>query len=106
MINENHLSLRALGLRVFSELIDHCRNTKEVTNEIKQTRLGLQRICMDYIDGLAQLYTTQNEMTDIDKKQVLKTLQDFSSIAKSIKLSNLFLQSFVTVLNTFEQFGA
>jgi hypothetical protein len=38
MINQNVLSLRPLGLRVYSELISHCRSTTEVTQEIKQTR--------------------------------------------------------------------
>jgi hypothetical protein len=41
MINENTYGLSQLALRVFSVLIDHCRNTKEVTAEIKATRLGL-----------------------------------------------------------------
>ena len=102
MINQNVFGLRSLALRVYSELISHCRTTSVVTPEIKQTRLGLQRICMDYIDGLSKLYVTAAalpEVTQTDQKQILTTLQDFSSIAKSIKLSIMFLTSFVN-LNT------
>jgi hypothetical protein len=44
MINDNSFGLRQLALKVFSELISHCRTTSEVTAEIKATRLGLQRI--------------------------------------------------------------
>ena len=35
MVNKNLLGLRSLALRVYSELIDHCRTTSVVTNEIK-----------------------------------------------------------------------
>jgi hypothetical protein len=66
---------------------------------------------MDYIGGLVGLYTKGDEivsdakMTDDEGKRknkrilpgeekILKTLQDFASIAKSGKLSNLFLTSF------------
>ena len=66
MINLNTLGLRTLALRVFSDLIDHCRTTRQVTAEIKQTRLGLQRICMDYIEGLARLYVTAQDMSQSD----------------------------------------
>jgi len=56
MINQNQLGLRPLALRSFSELISHCRTTPDVTAEIKATRLGLQRISEDYIEGLSKLY--------------------------------------------------
>lgn len=56
MINQNVLGLRSLALKVFSELISHCRTTSEVTAEIKATRLGLSRISQDYIGGLSKLY--------------------------------------------------
>ena len=41
MINQNTWGLRGVALRVFSELIGHCRSTPDVTAEIKATRLGL-----------------------------------------------------------------
>lgn len=60
---------------------------------------------MDYIEGLSNLYFSPSYdekgeviyMSDMEKTQILKTLQDFSSVAKSVKLSNLFLQSFAEV---------
>lgn len=48
-MNKNLLDLRNTALKTFSELIEHCRNTKVVDNEIKATRKGLQNIAMDYI---------------------------------------------------------
>jgi len=56
MVNKNILGLRCLALKAFSELINHCRNTAVVTEQIQKTRIGLQRICMDYIEGLSRLY--------------------------------------------------
>jgi len=56
MVNKNDLHLRSLALQSFSALIDHCRTTRVVTEEIKKTRTGLQRICMDYIQGLSKLF--------------------------------------------------
>jgi hypothetical protein len=56
MIFEDTHGLRSLALRVFSELISHCRTTRIVTPEIKKTRQGLQRICLDYVDRLSSLY--------------------------------------------------
>lgn len=56
MVNKNTMGLRTLALRSFSELINHCRNTAVVTEQIKKTRIGLQRICMDYVEGLSNLY--------------------------------------------------
>ena len=91
-----------MALKSYHTLIDHCRNTKDVTSEVKQTRLGLQRICMDYIDGLSNLYRTLAE-NDPDKHIVLESIKDFASIAKSVKLSNLFLQTFVSLVTMFEQ---
>lgn len=41
MVNKNVLMLRPLALKVFSELINHCRTTKVVTEQIKKTRIGL-----------------------------------------------------------------
>jgi hypothetical protein len=49
MVNKNVLNLRPLALRVFSEIINHCRVTPVVTEQIKQTRLGLQKISIDYV---------------------------------------------------------
>ena len=110
-LNKNLLGLRDVALKTFSGLIEHCRNTKNVDEEIRKTRRGLQNIAMDYIGGLVGLYTKGDEivsdakMTDDEGKRknkrilpgeekILKTLQDFASIAKSGKLSNLFLTSF------------
>lgn len=38
MINKNIYGLRSLALRSYSELINHCRNTPVVTDQIKLTR--------------------------------------------------------------------
>ena len=38
MVNRNDYGLRSVALRSFSELINHCRNTPVVTEEIKKTR--------------------------------------------------------------------
>lgn len=56
MINKNTFGLRNLALKTFTELINHCRNTAVVTEQIKLTRKGLQRICMDYVQGLSKMY--------------------------------------------------
>ena len=56
MVNKNDFGLRTLALRSFSELINHCKNTSAVTEEIKKTRKGLQRITMDYVNGLSKMY--------------------------------------------------
>ena len=103
MINQNQFGLRPLALRVYSELISHCRNTLEVTAEIKATRLGLQRISEDYIEGLSKLYLSNElpALSDADRKHLLITLQDFASIAKSVKLSNKFLTGFADLLVRF-----
>lgn len=64
---------------------------------------------MDYITGLVALYTETASNRDIalhgedkvkTKSQVelLTTLKDFASIAKTGKLSNLFLTSFAEVV--------
>lgn len=58
MINQNVYGLRTLALKAFSTLINHCRVTSSVTEEIKKTRNGLKRISLDYIDGLSKLYTS------------------------------------------------
>lgn len=82
-------------------------------DEIRKTRKGLQNIAMDYIGGLVALYTndqTQNDTKMEDEApqkkktimpgqvKILNTLQDFASIAKTGKLSNLFLTSFAQVV--------
>jgi hypothetical protein len=41
MVNTNILGLRTMALKVFSEMIHHCRHTPVVTDQIKKTRLGL-----------------------------------------------------------------
>ena len=56
MVNRNDYGLRSVALRSFSELINHCRNTSVVTEEIKKTRKGLQRISLDYVQGLSKMY--------------------------------------------------
>lgn len=65
---------------------------------------------MDYIQGLSKLYIApgfdskgvQIYISAEEKNQILKTMQDFSSIAKSVKLSNLFLTSFAEVAQLIE----
>jgi len=49
ILNNDLLGLRPVALKTFSTLIKHCRNTKNVDEEIKKTRKGLQNIAMDYI---------------------------------------------------------
>ena len=66
-MNQDLLGLRNSALKSFSNLIGHCRNTDVVDEEIKKTRKGLQNIAMDYISGLATLYTqTEKENEDTD----------------------------------------
>ena len=103
MINQNQLGLRPLALRCYSELISHCRTTPDVTAEIKATRLGLQRISEDYLEGLSKLYLSNElpALSDADRKHILITLQDFASIAKSVKLSNKFLTGFADLMARF-----
>jgi len=82
LVNKNTLNLRSLALKSFSELIGHCRNTPVVDDQIKKTRLGLQRISMDYVEGLSKLYVTPNydstgvqiALTTEESGQILKTL--------------------------------
>lgn len=113
MVNKNYLGLRHLALKSLSELINHCRVTRVVTEQIKKTRAGLQRISLDYVSGLSTLYTRPEYdkegqevmMTGEEKDQILKTLTDFSSIAKTVKLSNIFLSSFAEVLGIVEGVG-
>jgi hypothetical protein len=99
MVNKNVLGLRAIALRAFSETIHHCKVTPIVTDQVKKTRLGLARISHDYVLGLSKLYCrTNNPLPDEERSQVLKTLQDFSSISKSVKLSNIFLTTFAELV--------
>lgn len=58
MVNKNLLGLRTLALRSLSNLINHCKTTPVVDEQIKKTRLGLQRIALDYVEGLGKLYTS------------------------------------------------
>ncbi len=56
---------------------------------------------MDYIQGLTKLYCVKDEnnlLTANEQAQCLKTLKDFSSISKTVKLSNLFLTSFAEIV--------
>ena len=83
MINQNMFGLRQLALRTYSALIAHCRSTSVVTEQIKKTRSGLQRISEDYVHGLSQLYLTGSDpilatpgsqISDSDRQQILLTL--------------------------------
>ena len=70
-----------------------------VTDQIKMTRRGLQKICMTYVKGLSTLYCSpKSPMNDSQKSQVLTTLKDFSSISKIGTLNNLFLTSFAELV--------
>ena len=66
ILNQNLLGLRNTALKTFSTLISHCRNTSVVDEQIKLTRKGLQNIAMDYIQGLATLYTEPVSKDDAD----------------------------------------
>jgi len=59
IIHKDLLGLRASALKTFSSLINHCKNTKIVDEEIKKTRKGLQNVTMDYIKALVVIYTQQ-----------------------------------------------
>ena len=110
MINKNVLNLRLLALKVFSEIMSHCHKTTVVTDQIKKTRLGLQNISIDYVQGLSKLYCSSyfdangNEatLTQAERLQTLKTLQDFSQISKTVRLSNIFLTAFAEVVQSAE----
>ena len=58
MINQDTYGLRQLALRSFSQIIHFCRHAPVVTEQIKVTRKGLQRITMTYVKGLSDLYVT------------------------------------------------
>ena len=53
---------------------------------------------MTYVRGLSNLYITQESMSDAQRKQVLTTLKDFSSIAKLGTLNNMFLTTFAELV--------
>lgn len=74
MINKNLWGLRQLALRSYSELISHCRQTTDVTQEIKSTRAALQRISQDYVTGLSTLYLNETITSEGDRAQILTTL--------------------------------
>jgi len=57
MVNQNTYGLRTLALKSFSQIIDYCRKVPVVTEQIKITRKGLQRLCMTYVKGLSALYS-------------------------------------------------
>ena len=118
MVNQNTFGLRSIALRSFSQIIDFCRNCPQVTEQVKTTRKGLQRICMPYVKGLSSLYCGQKQqtsaggaasgevdvdraqvMTDAERRQVLVTLRDFSSVAKTGTLNNLFLVTFAELVD-------
>ena len=106
MINQNLFGLRVLALKTYSALIAHCRSTPVVTEEIKKTRAGLQRISEDYIAGFSQLYLSGTDpstspISDADRHQILITLQDFASISKSVRMSNKFLTNFADLMTRF-----
>ena len=68
MVNKNVYGLRSLALRSFSQIIDFCRNVLVVTDQVKLTRRGLQRICMTYVKGLSTLYcSTKSPLSDSQK---------------------------------------
>jgi hypothetical protein len=75
-----------------------------VTDQIKQTRLGLQRISLNYVEGLSKLYLAQaaKMLSDQDRSQTLQAIQEFASISKSVTLSNTFLASFAELVSAKE----
>lgn len=97
MVNRDTHGLRILALKVFTEIINHCRTTNQVTDQVKQTRLGLQRISLAYVEGLSKLYLT-SKLADSDRSQTLHAIQEFASISKAVTLSNKFLLSFAELV--------
>jgi hypothetical protein len=69
MVNKNYLGLRLIALKSLSELIDHCKTTKVVDEPIKKTRIGLQRISLDYVQTLSKLYS--EPQYDAQGKEIL-----------------------------------
>ncbi len=63
MVNKNLMGLRPLALKVFSELIQHCKKENPAIVEVKKTLTGMKRISADYIDGLAKLYIATGDAT-------------------------------------------
>ena len=65
---------------------------------------------MDYVNGLSKMYSKVPDLEDVaslstltvlndqERQQVIKTLKDFSSIAKSGTLNNLFLTSYAELV--------
>lgn len=60
IMNKDLLGMRSIALKTYSSLINHCRHTTNVDEEIKKTRKGLINISMDYVQGLATLYTQED----------------------------------------------
>lgn len=110
MINKNLMGLRVIALKSFSATINHCKTTPVVTEQIKKTRNGLVRISLDYITGLSKIYcNSQNnkaapaQILQLEERaQILRTLQDFASVAKTVKLSSYFLTSFAELTSELE----
>jgi hypothetical protein len=57
---------------------------------------------MDYVNGMSKLYLTSKDLSEGERKQILKSIQDFSSIAKVGKLSTLFLSEFADLVVSFD----
>ena len=57
-VNLNENGLRRFALEVFSTVIAYCRSVTVVTDSIKETRKGLSKISLDYVNGMSQLYLT------------------------------------------------
>jgi hypothetical protein len=82
IISKNVLGLRNVGLKVFSSLIQHCRKTKVVDEEIKKTRKGLINISMDYVTGLIKLYI--DDPDDPNNESNDKAMMDMGATAGEI----------------------
>mmetsp|Transcript_24172 Transcript_24172/g.37157 ORF Transcript_24172/g.37157 Transcript_24172/m.37157 type:complete len:254 (+) Transcript_24172:1367-2128(+) len=74
IVDQDVLSLRPVGLKSFSALIQHCRDASNVDNEIKKTRRGLQNIAIGYIEKLVNLYTKEQEKCEQEQRDAMKQL--------------------------------
>lgn len=128
-LNNDELGLRATALKTFSALIHHCKVTKVVDDQVKETRKGLRRISLEYLEGIVTLFINDADedvlvkylqapeaertgdkpllrpyqSVSIESCQLLKTMQDFASIAVQAKLSNLFLGAYASLVTMHEE---
>lgn len=79
IINKNVLSLRPVGLKSFSALINHCLNAENKDAELKKTKKGLTSISMNYIEGLVKLYCQEEELSETQQAQIIKQMLEVAA---------------------------